>query len=126
MVPIQALLLKIFENEPLNVLYLLLVNLLGWHDSRKAEVTNFDPALGVYQKILRLKVPVDHIGRVNEIECAELVVQEGDDVLLRDLRLRNRIHQFVKVCVHYFHYDEKVGQLPKVYLKLVIVRRIRI
>ena len=48
------------------------------HTPRKAEVTNFDPAIVVYEDIGWLQVSMDDVGRVNEVDGAKEVVQNSD------------------------------------------------
>jgi hypothetical protein len=51
------------------------------HTPRKAEVTNFDRAIVVYEDIGWLQVSMDDIGRVNEVDGAKDVVQNSDYVV---------------------------------------------
>ena len=51
------------------------------HTPRKAEVTNFDRAIVVYEDIGWLQVSMDDIGRVNEVDGAKEVVQNSDYVV---------------------------------------------
>lgn len=48
--------------------------------SREAKVGNLEFAIGIYQQVSGLQVTVEHVGRVNVLETAEDLVDEGLEV----------------------------------------------
>ena len=55
------------------------------HTPRHAKVTNFHPAHVVNEDIGWLQVSMDDVGRVNEVDGAKDVVQNGDYVIFSKL-----------------------------------------
>ena len=52
--------------------------------AREPEVTNFELAVRVHEKVARLEVTVEHIGRVYIFQTAQRLVDEGLEVRVRE------------------------------------------
>lgn len=82
------------------------VIVLGVGHSRQAKVADLEVAGGVQQKVRRLQVAVQHVGRVDVLEAAQYLVEEVADVIVRDLL---RLQQLVQVGLHQALHDVHVS-----------------
>mmetsp|Transcript_15177 Transcript_15177/g.23425 ORF Transcript_15177/g.23425 Transcript_15177/m.23425 type:complete len:235 (-) Transcript_15177:41-745(-) len=81
------------------------------HHARESEVANLHVTSGVDQEVARLQIAVDDVRRVQEVESAELVVEDGYDVLLFQLCFGSRVQELSEVSLHVLHHNEQERDL---------------
>ena len=81
-----------------------------WSSSREAEVAQLGHAAAVDQNVVWLDVAVNQAGAVDEIQRAQHVVQDDDDVLLGEglLLAVQLLEHLSEVVVHEVHDNEDI------------------
>lgn len=75
-------------------------NFKDWLRSRKSEITDFNVAVGIDQKIGWLDVSVDDVSRVHEVHGTKHAVDHGYHVLFGELELWHGLEDLFHVSLH--------------------------
>lgn len=94
------------EKGPSDFSELALVAVLFGESPGKSEVANLDGTVGINQEVAWLDVSVHNVGGVDEVQGAERVVHNCDDMLFLQRHGRLRAKEFLHVALNEFH-DQK-------------------
>ena len=70
----------------------------------------------VHEEVRWLDIPMDYVGRVQEPQATEGVVQQDNDMLLLYFRFRHGVHHLPQVGLPEIHYQEQVVEVGRLRL----------
>lgn len=87
------------------------MQLLVGHSPRETEVAQLHLTLHVHQNVRGFDVAVHNICAVQELYCAESIIQNGYYMLLIEFNILGRVEHLLEVRINVLHHDEDVAHL---------------